>query len=119
VVIDETAKKVVWSGEQYTHRIVRSQKNFELKIQKLSQVRFRHVAKGYFRPGVWGRHLASAPNPALPPRSGSWVGHLTQFEGWQNKLINLIAEADAKGCPVPPEARELAKLPTPRRPTWK
>jgi hypothetical protein len=56
------------------------------------------------------------PNPALPPNSGTWVGHLQQAEGWQNRIYNLIDKAIANGCPVPPGAWKLATRPLPSQP---
>ncbi len=58
----------------------------------------------------------SAPNPSLPPGSGSWVGHLNQVEGWQNRLGNLISQAGKLGCPVPPGAWGLATRGLPSQP---
>jgi hypothetical protein len=36
-----------------------------------------------------------APNPALPPGSGSWLGHIQQAQGWLNRLQNLIDQAES------------------------
>ena len=56
------------------------------------------------------------PNPNLPPNSGTWLGHITQAQGWQNRLKNLIARAEAMGCPVPPDIKQLAYRDLPSQP---
>jgi hypothetical protein len=56
------------------------------------------------------------PNPNLPPNSGTWLGHIMQVQGWQNRLKNLIARAEAMGCPVPPDIKQLAYRDLPSQP---
>jgi len=61
----------------------------------------------------------SVPSPSLPKGSGSWLGHIHQLTGWQNRLRNLIAEALAAGCYVPKYAWQLAYATIPTRPLRK
>ena len=56
------------------------------------------------------------PNPALPPKSGTYVGHQGQVEGWQGGLRKLLEDARKKGCPIPPGAWSLASRPIPSQP---
>jgi RHS repeat-associated protein len=52
----------------------------------------------------------------LSSRSGSWVGHVQQFQDAQKKLRKLIDMAKAKGCKVDPDAVVWANAPAPDRP---
>ncbi len=56
------------------------------------------------------------PNPALPPNSGTWLGHIEAADGWQNRVGNLIDELLENGCPVPPDAWRLATRKLPSQP---
>lgn len=58
----------------------------------------------------------STPSPSLAKGTGSWTGHVQQVGGWQRRLRNLVDEATALGCKVPPHARNLAYAPIPSRP---
>jgi RHS repeat-associated protein len=53
------------------------------------------------------------------PWMGTWLGHEMALINAQRGLSNLIGEAAALGCPVPPEAYALAILPPPTTPGWK
>jgi hypothetical protein len=62
-------------------------------------------------------HLAyDTPNPALPPGSGSFLGHIEQIQNKQSRLRTLIKEADDSQCEVPQWVRTLASRPTPTQP---
>jgi RHS repeat-associated protein len=58
----------------------------------------------------------SVRNPAYPPEVGTWMGHIQQAQGWQNRLRNLIKKAVENGCPIPPGAWGLATRPLPSMP---
>lgn len=47
---------------------------------------------------------------------GTWTGHVRYYEGLQSGLGKLIAQANVKGCPVPPEAYEWLTRPAPIQP---
>lgn len=47
---------------------------------------------------------------------GTWVGHVTRYEGLQKGLQNMIKQAEAKGCTVPPKAYQMANTPAPHAP---
>jgi RHS repeat-associated protein len=61
----------------------------------------------------------AVPNPSLPPRSGTWVGHLHQASGWQNRLRNLIDQARRNNCPIPKNAWYYASRGLPSQPRSK
>jgi hypothetical protein len=62
-------------------------------------------------------HLAyDAPNPSLPPGSGSWLGHLHQADGRQNRVGKLIDQLQANNCTIPAGAWGLATRPLPSQP---
>jgi len=59
----------------------------------------------------------SVTNPSLPSGcSGTWIGHIEQVQGWQNRLRTLIARAQRMGCPIPPDAWALATRQFPTMP---
>ena len=61
----------------------------------------------------------NAYDTRMPPPGdmyGTWTGHVTYYEGLQAGLNKLIAQAEAKGCPVPPEAYDWAQRPAPMQP---
>lgn len=52
----------------------------------------------------------SAPNPALPVGSGSWEGHVKQFNAQQGRLRDKILEYDNLGCTEPPIGGSIRAL---------
>ena len=62
------------------------------------------------------RHGLFPIRPNAKPPYGSWPGHIQQFDGKKINLAKLIAQAEALGCPVPPDANEWVKTPAPPRP---
>jgi uncharacterized Zn-binding protein involved in type VI secretion len=62
------------------------------------------------------------PSPSLAKGTGSWEGHQTQAEGWQNRLRDKVKAYDDRGCqhpPIPKSCRDLAFEDLPDRPTKK
>ena len=47
---------------------------------------------------------------------GTWVGHVDRYTGLQTGLQRMIARAEAKGCPVPAKAYQMANTPAPHAP---
>jgi hypothetical protein len=49
--------------------------------------------------------------------TGTWEGHVSRYNGMKRRLRNLVDEAVAMGCVVPPKAYELLARPVPQQPT--
>lgn len=66
----------------------------------------------------WGLYDSAydVRNPAYPEEVGTWTGHVYQAQGWQNRLRNLIKQAQKYGCRIPPGAWGLATRPLPSMP---
>jgi len=50
------------------------------------------------------------------PSTGTWEGHVSRYNGMKRRLRNLVDEAAAMGCAVPPKALDLLARPAPSRP---
>lgn len=59
----------------------------------------------------------SAPSPSLPVGSGSWTGHITQFNIQQGHLRDKILEYDNLGCKEPPIGGSIRALATVKPPS--
>jgi RHS repeat-associated protein len=85
-------------------------------LEAMGVIEGRLTAMHFDKLNLFNLAYASS-NPALPPNSGSWIGHARAVESWQIRLQNLIPRAQAMGCMLPPHAYTLAYAPVPSRPS--
>jgi hypothetical protein len=68
----------------------------------IDELKLRYDEMKYDRLDLYNK-ARSSPSPDLPPKAGTWNGHIHQYNGWQNRLNNLSDQARLRGCPEPPE----------------
>ena len=85
-------------------------------ITRKIEAQKNEIIKRYFALLVDQHNLYANPLVKLTNRKGSWIGHINKYYDQQAYLKKLIAEAQAKRCPVDLSAFTWAEMPPPPSP---